>query len=102
MSVRSTRALEQKAHAKPMASCRVRQGSAPTAGNGSGERDISDAERRIGTAATPVAAFSPIRSFGKDAARAQTRKYAAGTQRSKAWFPRAWLLAVARSRSCSV
>jgi hypothetical protein len=42
-----------------------------------GRADISDAERRIGTAATPVEAFSPIRSFGKDAARAQTRKYAA-------------------------
>jgi hypothetical protein len=46
-------------------------------GDGSGERDISDAARRIGTAATPVTAFSPVRPFGKDAARAQTRKYAA-------------------------
>jgi hypothetical protein len=70
MSVRSTRALEQKADTKPMASCRVRQGSAPAAGNGSGERDISDAERRIGAAATPVVAFLPVRPFGKDGARA--------------------------------
>jgi len=46
-------------------------------GDGSGERDISDAERRIGTAATPVAAFSPVRPFRKDGAGAQTRKYAA-------------------------
>ena len=72
MSVRSTRALEQKADTKPMASCRVRQGSAPAAGNGSGERDISDAERRIGTAATPVVAFLPVRPFGS-ASRSQMR-----------------------------
>ena len=42
-----------------------------------GRGEISDADRRIGTTATSVEAFLPVRPFGKDAAPAQTRKYAA-------------------------